>query len=152
MPRYNKKTRLDVNGGICSLWRLRWHMYQFGGKQLPTNLQLVCRWKRKIVKLEICRVSNECYVITRWVELIVGPQNTAIFDQYRMFDGRAHTQMYTTLQGTFGGLTAPLGERKNGKDDSLNRDGNRERAHTRIYGRAWVGWGDWRWATTGATG
>lgn len=41
--------------------------------------------------------------------------------------------MYTTLQGTFGGLTAPLGERKNGKDDSLNRDGNRERARTRIH-------------------
>jgi len=38
-----------------------------------------------------------------------------------IFDGRAHTQMYTTLQGTFGGLTAPPGERKNGKDDSKQR-------------------------------
>jgi len=57
-------------------------------------------------------------------QLIVGLQNTAIFDQYYQvyLTGMPHTQIYTMLQGTFGDLNVSSNERKKTERTILNRE------------------------------
>jgi len=117
-----------INGGIY-IFGVRTHTCsRYGDTPRPSSLLRDVRPNREIKgkreeaesKLKIFAWSNH-----RRIDLSSELQNTAIFDQYRQVHS---TGVYTCkctprCKGRLAVLTAPPGERKNGKNDSKQRRG-----------------------------